>query len=174
AAAERRHQLEAERVRGLATHQEDVAARVERAQHQAEEIAERTRVSHQTWERTRERALRAENARRDSEQRAAKGRERMAELRGERSRLAAEEERANASLRLLDEQVRAELGLGEDEPLPAPSSIDVEASEPGRAAQQELRDLQKLRRKLITLEPVNPLAAEELADVAKRHDFLRT
>ncbi|TMD58526.1 MAG: chromosome segregation protein SMC [Chloroflexi bacterium] len=174
AAAERRHQLEAERVRGLATHQEDAAVRVERARHQAEEIAERTRVSHQTWERTRERALRAENARRDSEQRAAKGRERMAELRGERSRLAAEEERANAALRLLDEQVRAELGLADDEPLPEPASIDIEAAEHGRTAQQELRDLQKLRRRLIALEPVNPLASEELAEVAQRHDYLRT
>ncbi|OLC52592.1 MAG: chromosome segregation protein SMC [Chloroflexi bacterium 13_1_40CM_4_68_4] len=174
AAAERRRQLEAERVRALATHEEDVSARVSRGQHDADDVAERTRSSQEIWERTRERAISAENARRDSEQRAAKGRERMAELRGERSRLAAEEERANAALRLLDEQVRAELGLADDEPLPAPASIDIEVAEPGRTAQQELRDLQKLRRRLMALEPVNPLAAEELAEVAQRHDFLRT
>ncbi|HYY54312.1 MAG TPA: chromosome segregation protein SMC [Candidatus Dormibacteraeota bacterium] len=174
AAAERRREVESERVRGLAAHEADVAARVARAHGDADEVAERLRVAQDTWEHARERALRAENARRDSEQRAAKGRERMAELRGERSRLAAEEERANAALRLLDEQVRAELGLADDEPLPDPSRIEVDAAEHARTAQQELRDLQKLRRRLIALEPVNPLAAEELADVAQRHDFLRT
>jgi chromosome segregation protein len=174
AAAERRRQIEDERVRSLVAHEQDVAGRVERARAEAEALAQRAREAQSVWDHARERALSAENARRDSEQRAAKGRERMAELRGERSRLAAEEERANAALRLLDEQVRAELGLADDEPLPAPASIEVDAAEHGRTAQQELRDLQKLRRRLIALEPVNPLAADELAEVAGRHDFLRT
>ncbi|HUE84620.1 MAG TPA: AAA family ATPase, partial [Vicinamibacterales bacterium] len=37
-----------------------------------------------------------------------------------------------------------------------------------------LRDLQRLRRKLIALEPVNPLAATELAEIGERHEFLST
>jgi len=35
-----------------------------------------------------------------------------------------------------------------------------------------LRDLQRLRRRLIVLEPVNPLAAVELGEIGERHRFL--
>ncbi|MGH2378897.1 MAG: chromosome segregation protein SMC, partial [Candidatus Limnocylindria bacterium] len=131
----------------------------------------------------RSRALAAEGTRRESEQRLARARERSAELRGERAKLAVEEERATGSLRLLEEQVRAELGLADDEPLPDPESLEggedavAPSDDPERAEKERtgaLRDLQRLRRKLIALEPVNPLAATELAEIGERHEFLST
>ncbi|MBM4435168.1 MAG: chromosome segregation protein SMC, partial [Chloroflexi bacterium] len=97
-------------------------------------------------------------------------RERLAELRGERAKLSVEEERASGALRLLEEQVRAELGLADDEPLPDPGSLE---GDDGPAEGNVARDLQRLRRKLISLEPVNPLAAAELGEVGQRHDFLQ-
>src|SRR6059058_2063694 len=104
----------------------------------------------------------------------AKARERLAEIRGERGKLAVEEERAAGALRLLEEQVRAELGLPEDEPLPDPASITVDAEPDEKERASTLGALQRLRRRLIALEPVNPLAATELADIGQRHDFLST
>ena len=122
----------------------------------------------------RERARAAEGSRREQEQRLAKARERLAEIRGERGKLAVEEERAAGALRLLEEQVRAELGLPEDEPLPDPASITVDAEPDEKERASTLGALQRLRRRLIALEPVNPLAATELADIGQRHDFLST
>src|SRR5439155_368037 len=83
------------------------------------------------------------------------------ELRGERSKVGVEEERASGALKLLEEQVRAELGLPEDEPLPDPESIEIDEEPTEQEKANALRDLQRLRRKLIALEPVNPLAATE-------------
>ncbi|MGH2452131.1 MAG: chromosome segregation protein SMC, partial [Candidatus Limnocylindria bacterium] len=130
------------------------------------------REAERSAEIARERALAAEGSRRESEQRLAKSRERLAELRGERSKLVVEEERASGALRLLEEQVRAELGIPEEEALPDPESIviDEEIGETERA--NALRDLQRLRRKLMALEPVNPLAETELGEIGERHRFL--
>src|SRR5205807_2472764 len=122
----------------------------------------------------RERALAAEGSRRESEQRLARARERLAEIRGERGKLAVEEERAAGALRLLEEQVRAELGLPDDEPLPDPASIAVEDEGDEKERASTLAALQRLRRRLIALEPVNPLAATELAEIGERHGFLTT
>jgi len=122
----------------------------------------------------RQRALAAEGSRRESEQRLAKARERLAELRGERGKLAVEEERASGALRLLEEQVRAELGLPDDEPLPDPESITIEDEGDEKEKGSTLAALQRLRRRLIALEPVNPLAATELADIGQRYEFLST
>src|SRR2546422_344475 len=113
-------------------------------------------------------------SRRESEQRLARARERLAEIRGERGKLAVEEERATGALRLLEEQVRAELGLPDDEPLPDPASIALEDEPDEKERSSTVAALQRLRRRLIALEPVNPLAATELAEIGQRHEFLST
>ena len=122
--------------------------------------------------RARRRAPRS--SRRESEQRLARARERLAEIRGERGKLAVEEERASGALRLLEEQVRAELGLPEDEPLPDPASIALEDEPDEKERSSTVAALQRLRRRLIGLEPVNPLAATELVEIGQRHEFLST
>src|SRR5438094_881866 len=96
------------------------------------------------------------------------------EQRGERGKLAVEEERASGALRLLEEQVRAELGLPEDEPLPDPASIALDDEPDEKEKTSTVAALQRLRRRLIALEPVNPLAATELAEIGQRHEFLST
>src|SRR5207302_515273 len=86
-------------------------------------------------------------------------------------------ERRASGVRLrdaVDEQVRAELGLPDDDPLPDPASIAVEDEGDEKERASTLAALQRLRRRLIALEPVNPLAATELAEIGKRHGFLTT
>ncbi len=201
-ATERRIADEEERLRALVAQERDSRGRLETAQQDLGRATAEAKEAARSAELARERALAAEGSRRESEQRLAKARERLAELRGERGKLAVEEERASGALRLLEEQVRAELGLPEDEPLPDPASIalDEEPDEKERtstvAALQRLRRrlialaldqepdekertstvaaLQRLRRRLIALEPVNPLAATELAEIGQRHEFLST
>ena len=152
----------------------DTRARLEAAQAELGTAAADAREAQRSAELARERALAAEGSRRESEQRLAKARERLAELRGERSKLAVEEERASGSLKLLEEQVRAELGLPEDEPLPDPATLDIGEEEDPDERASTMRELQRLRRRLIGLEPVNPLAATELAEIGERHRFLAT
>ena len=189
-ATERRVADEEERLRALIAQERDTRARLEAAQAALVTSSAQASEARRSAELARERALAAEGSRRESEQRLAKARERLAELRGERSKLAVEEERASGALRLLEEQVRAELGLPDDEPLPDPASLDLGgdddhvASRPGAptpgASSPEnppgsgLRELQRIRRRLIALEPVNPLAASELAEIGERHRFLAT
>ena len=135
-------------------------SRMDAAQSELGRATAEAREAERTAELARQRALAAEGSRRESEQRLAKARERLAELRGERGKLAVEEERASGALRLLEEQVRAELGLPEDEPLPDPTTLGSEddgRGEKGRAV--TLAALTRLRRRMIALEPVNPLAA---------------
>src|SRR5205814_4511865 len=119
--------------------------RLEAAQHDLGRAAADAKEAARSAELARERALAAEGSRREQEQRLATGRERLAELRGERAKLAVEEERASGALRLLEEQVRAELGLADDEPLPDPESLE---GDDGPVEANVLRDLQRLRRKL--------------------------
>ena len=171
AETERRIQQEDERARALTAQEEDTRSRLSLAQADLGRAAAEAREAERSAEIARERALAAEGSRRESEQRLAKSRERLAELRGERSKLAVEEERASGALRLLEEQVRAELGLTDDEPLPDPESLE---GDDGPVEPNVVRDLQRLRRRLIALEPVNPLAATELAEIGQRHDFLTT
>lgn len=171
-AAERRLAVEQERLAALDAHERELAERVAHADAQAQRLAARATEARRRWDAARATALAAEGQRRESEERRARARERMAELRGDRGRFAAEEERADGALRLLDEQVRAELGLSDEDPLPDPSSIELGHEAEERGSRDALRELQRLRRKLIALEPVNPLAASELAEVAERHDFL--
>ncbi len=171
AETERRMQQEDERARALTAQEEDTRSRLSLAQADLGRAAAEAREAERSAEIARERALAAEGSRRESEQRLAKSRERLAELRGERSKLAVEEERASGALRLLEEQVRAELGLTDDEPLPDPESLE---GDDGPVEPNVVRDLQRLRRRLIALEPVNPLAATELAEIGQRHDFLTT
>ena len=171
AETEKRIAQEEERARTLAAQEEDTRSRLALAQADLGRASAEAREAERSAEIARARALAAEGSRRESEQRLAKARERLAELRGERSKLSVEEERAGGALRLLEEQVRAELGLADDEPLPDPESLE------GDDAPVEgniVRELQRLRRKLISLEPVNPLAATELAEIGQRHDFLTT
>ncbi|MDE3111497.1 MAG: AAA family ATPase [Chloroflexota bacterium] len=173
AATEKRIADEDERARTLEEQERDARARLAAAQNELGVASAQAREAERSAEIARQRALAAEGSRRESEQRLARARERLAELRGERSKLAVEEERASGALRLLEEQVRAELGLADDEPLPDPESL--EAQDEGPVDEKNVvRDLQRLRRKLISLEPVNPLAATELADIGQRHDFLTT
>ena len=171
-ATEKRIAEEDARLRALAEQERDAKARLAVAQEELGRTAANVKEAARSAEIARERSLAAEGSRRESEQRLAKARERLAELRGERSKVGVEEERASGALTLLEEQVRAELGLPEDEPLPDPGSIEVdeEPTEPEKA--NALRDLQRLRRRLIALEPVNPLAAVELGEVGERHRFL--
>ncbi|HEV8470727.1 MAG TPA: AAA family ATPase, partial [Candidatus Limnocylindria bacterium] len=173
-ATERRVADEEERLRALATQERDARNRLESAQQDLGRATADAREASRSGELARERALAAEGSRRESEQRLARARERLAEIRGERGKLAVEEERAAGAMRLLEEQVRAELGLPEDEPLPDPASIALEDEPDEKERSSTVAALQRLRRRLSALEPVNPLAATELAEIGQRHDFLST
>jgi len=173
-ATERRIHEEEERLRALTGQERDVRGRRETGQQDLGRAVADAKEGRRSADLARERARAAEGSRREQEQRLAKARERLAEIRGERGKLAVEEERAAGALRLLEEQVRAELGLPEDEPLPDPASITVDAEPDEKERASTLGALQRLRRRLIALEPVNPLAATELADIGQRHDFLST
>jgi chromosome segregation protein len=173
-AAERRVAADEERLRALAAQEKDARTRLDAAQGELGKAAADAREAERSAELARQRALAAEGSRRESEARLAKARERLAELRGERGKLAVEEERAAGALRLLEEQVRAELGLPDDEPLPDPESIAIEDDGEEKEKGSTLAALQRLRRRLIALEPVNPLAATELADIGQRYEFLST
>src|SRR5438067_1920097 len=173
-ATERRIAEEETRLRALVAQERDSRGRLEAAQHDLGRAAADAKEAARSAELARERALAAEGSRRESEQRLAKARERLAELRGERGKLAVEEERASGALRLLEEQVRAELGLPEDEPLPDPASIALDDEPDEKEKTSTVAALQRLRRRLIALEPVNPLAATELADIGQRHEVLTT
>lgn len=172
--AERRIAADEERLRALAAQERDARTKLDAAQGDLGRAAADAREAERSAELARQRALAAEGSRRESEQRLAKARERLAELRGERGKLAVEEERASGALRLLEEQVRAELGLPDDEPLPDPESIAIEDDGDEKEKGSTLAALQRLRRRLIALEPVNPLAATELADIGQRFEFLTT
>jgi chromosome segregation protein len=174
AATEQRIAEDEERLRALAAQERDARARMDAARSELGGATADVREAERTAELSRQRALAAEGSRRESEQRLAKARERLAELRGERGKLAVEEERAAGALRLLEEQVRAELGLPEDEPLPDPTTLDLEDDGDEKEKGSTLATLTRLRRRLIALEPVNPLAATELADIGQRHEFLTT
>jgi len=169
---ERRLADEEGRLRALIAQERDTQAHVDATQAEQRAAAANARESLRSAELARERALAAEGSRRESEQRLARARERLAELRGERSKLAVEEERASGALRLLEEQVRAELGLPEDEPLPDPASLDLGEGEDDDGRASTMRELQRLRRRLMALEPVNPLAETELSEIGERHRFL--
>jgi chromosome segregation protein len=173
-ATERRIADEEERMRALAAQERDARAKLEGAHRDLGRAAAEAKEASRSAELARERALAAEGSRREHEQRLAKARERLAESRGDRGRLAVEEERASGALRLLEEQVRAELGLPEDEPLPDPASIALDDEPDEKERGSTLAALQRLRRRLIALEPVNPLAAAELAEIGQRHEFLST
>jgi chromosome segregation protein len=173
-ATERRIADEEERLRALVGQERDSRARLGAAQQDLGRATADAKEAARSAELARERALAAEGSRRESEQRLAKARERLAELRGERGKLAVEEERASGALRLLEEQVRAELGLPEDEPLPDPASIALDEEPDEKEKASTVAALQRLRRRLIALEPVNPLAATELVEIGQRHDFLST
>ncbi|TME72724.1 MAG: hypothetical protein E6I49_03610, partial [Chloroflexi bacterium] len=173
-ATERRIAEEETRLRALVAQERDSRGRLETAQHELGRATAEAKEAARSAELARERALAAEGSRRESEQRLAKARERLAELRGERGKLAVEEERASGALRLLEEQVRAELGLPEDEPLPDPASIALDDEPDEKEKTSTVAALQRLRRRLIALEPVNPLAATELAEIGQRHEFLST
>ena len=169
---ERRIAEEEERLRTLVEGERDARARLATAQDELGRAAAEAKEATRSAQIARERSLAAEGSRRESEQRLGRSRERLAELRGERSKLAVEEERATGALQLLEEQVRAELGLPDDEPLPDPGSIEIAGEETEREKASALRDLQRLRRKLISLEPVNALAAAELGEIGERYRFL--
>src|SRR2546425_2732407 len=173
-ATERRMADEEERLRALVAQERDARGRLESAQQDLGRATAEAREASRSAELARERALAAEGSRRESEQRLARARERLAEIRGERGKLAVEEERAAGAMRLLEEQVRAELGLPEDEPLPDPASIALEDEPDEKERSSTVAALQRLRRRLIALEPVNPLAATELAEIGQRHEFLST
>jgi chromosome segregation protein len=173
-AAERRIAADEERLRALAAQEREARGKLDTAQSALGTAAADAREAERSAELARQRALAAEGSRRESEQRLAKARERLAELRGERGKLAVEEERAAGALRLLEEQVRAELGLPEDEPLPDPESIATPDDGDEREKGSTLAALQRLRRRLIALEPVNPLAATELNEIGQRYEFLTT
>jgi len=174
AATEKRIADDEERLRALAAQERDARGRMDTSQSELGRVTAEAREAERTAELARQRALAAEGSRRESEQRLAKARERLAELRGERGKLAVEEERAAGALRLLEEQVRAELGLPEDEPLPDPTTLELEDDGDEKEKGSTLAALTRLRRRLIALEPVNPLAATELADIGQRHEFLST
>ena len=173
-ATERRIADEEERVRALVDQGREATAKLGAANTELDRVTAQTKEATRSAEIARERSLAAEGSRRESELRLAKARERLAELRGERSKLGVEEERASGALRLLEEQVRAELGLPDEEPLPDPESIEIDDEGTAEEKSNGLRDLQRLRRRLIALEPVNPLAATELAEIGERHSFLAT
>jgi chromosome segregation protein len=162
------------RLRALAGQERDGRESLGTAQGELGRAAAEAGEAERTAELARQRALAAEGSRRESEQRLAKARERLAQLRGERGTLAVEEERASGALRLLEEQVRLELGLPEDEPLPDPTSLELEDEGDEKDRGSTLAALTRLRRRLIALEPVNPLAATELAEIGQRFEFLST
>ena len=172
AATERRIADEDARLRALVEQERDAKARLQAAQGELGVTAADAKEAARSAEIARERSLAAEGSRRESEQRVAKSRERLAELRGERSKVAVEEERASGALRLLEEQVRAELGLPDEEPLPDPETIEIDEEPSEQEKASAPRDLQRLRRRLMALEPVNPLAAVELGEIGERHRFL--
>lgn len=174
AATEKRIADDEDRLRALAAQERDARGRMDASQSELGRATAEAREAERTAELARQRALAAEGSRRESEQRLAKARERLAELRGERGKLAVEEERAAGALRLLEEQVRAELGLPEDEPLPDPTTLELEDDGDEKEKGSTLAALTRLRRRLIALEPVNPLAATELAEIGQRHEFLST
>ncbi len=174
AATEKRIADDEDRLRTLAAQERDARGRMDAAQSELGLATANAREAERAAELARQRALAAEGSRRESEQRLAKARERLAELRGERGKLAVEEERAAGALRLLEEQVRAELGLPEDEPLPDPTTLELEDDGDEKERGSTLAALTRLRRRLIALEPVNPLAATELAEIGQRHEFLTT
>jgi len=169
--AEHRLAQEEQRARSLEAQERDATARLSSARAELTGASALAREGERSLELARSRALAAEGSRREQEQRLATGRERLAELRGERAKLAVEEERASGALRLLEEQVRAELGLSDEEPLPDPESLE---GDDGPVEGDVMKVLQRLRRKLIALEPVNPLAATELAEVGQRFEILST
>jgi chromosome segregation protein len=171
-AIERRIADEEERLRALAAQERDARGRLEAARQDLGRATAESGEASRSAELARERALAAEGSRRESEQRLARARERLAELRGERGKLSVEEERSAGALQLLEEQVRAELGLPDDEPLPDPASIALEEEPDEKERSSTVAALQRLRRRLLALEPVNPLAAAELADIGQRHEFL--
>ena len=173
-ATERRIAEEETRLRALVAQERESRERLAAAQNDLGRATADAKEAARSAELARERALAAEGSRRESEQRLAKARERLAELRGERGKLAVEEERASGALRLLEEQVRAELGLPEGEPLPDPASIALDEEPDEKEKTSTVAALQRLRRRLIALEPVNPLAATELAEIGQRHEFLST
>ncbi|TMC45486.1 MAG: hypothetical protein E6J23_04660 [Chloroflexi bacterium] len=173
-ATERRIAEEETRLRALVAQERESRERLGAAQNDLGRATADAKEAARSAELARERALAAEGSRRESEQRLAKARERLAELRGERGKLAVEEERASGALRLLEEQVRAELGLPEGEPLPDPASIALDEEPDEKEKTSTVAALQRLRRRLIALEPVNPLAATELAEIGQRHEFLST
>jgi chromosome segregation protein len=173
-ATERRIAEEETRLRALVAQERESRERLAVAQNDLGRATADAKEAARSAELARERALAAEGSRRESEQRLAKARERLAELRGERGKLAVEEERASGALRLLEEQVRAELGLPEDEALPDPASITLDDEPDEKEKTSTVAALQRLRRRLIALEPVNPLAAAELAEIGQRHEFLST
>src|SRR5437879_4274809 len=158
---ERRIAEEEPRLRALVAQERDSRGRLEAAQQDLGRAAADAKEAARSAELARERALAAEGSRRGAEQRLAEARERRAGLRGESGELAVEEERASGALRLLEEQVRAELGLPEDEPLPDPASIAADDATAEKEQTSTVAALQRLRRRLIGLEPVNPLAATE-------------
>jgi chromosome segregation protein len=172
ASTERRIAAEDARLRALVEQERDAKARLAASQEELGRTAADAKEAARSADIARERSLAAEGSRRESEQRLAKARERLAELRGERSKVGVEEERASGALKLLEEQVRAELGVPDDEPLPDPESIELDEEPTEQEKVNALRDLQRLRRKLIALEPVNPLAAAELGEIGERHRFL--
>jgi chromosome segregation protein len=174
AATEKQIASDEERLRTLAAQERDSRGRMDAAQSELGRATAEAHEAERAAELARQRALAAEGSRRESEQRLAKARERLAELRGERGKLAVEEERAAGALRLLEEQVRAELGLPDDEPLPDPTTLELDDEPDEKEKASTLAALQRLRRRLIALEPVNPLAATELAEIGQRHDFLNT
>src|SRR5437763_930589 len=126
AATEKRIADDEERLRALAAQERDARSRMDGARAELGTATADAREADRTAQLARQRALAAEGSRRESEQRLAKARERLAELRGERSKVGVEEERASGALSLLEEQVRAELGLPETEPLPDPESIELD------------------------------------------------
>lgn len=175
AATERRLADEEGRLRALEGQAGDARERLSASHAELVRAEADAREAQRSADLSRERALAAEGSRRESEQRLARARERIAELRGERSKLVVEEERASGAMQILEEQVRAELGLPEDEPLPDPGTLASDEGEPDEKERATaLRDLQRLRRRLIALEPVNPLAATELAEIGQRYSFLST
>ncbi|HYR94445.1 MAG TPA: AAA family ATPase [Methylomirabilota bacterium] len=174
ATTEKRIADDEERLRTLAAQERDARGRMDAAQTELGRTTAEAHEAERAAELARQRALAAEGSRRESEQRLAKARERLAGLRGERGKLAVEEERASGALRLLEEQVRAELGLPEDEPLPDPTTLELEDDPAEKEKGSTLAALTRLRRRLIALEPVNPLAATELAEIGQRHEFLST
>ncbi|HZP96186.1 MAG TPA: LAGLIDADG family homing endonuclease [Candidatus Limnocylindria bacterium] len=174
AATEKRIADDEDRLRALAAQEREARARMDAAHSELGRATAEAHEADRAAELARQRALAAEGSRRESEQRLAKARERLAELRGERARLAVEEERASGALRLLEEQVRAELGLPDEEPLPDPTTLELEDEPDEKEKGGTLNALQRLRRRLIALEPVNPLAATELAEIGQRHEFLTT